>query len=147
MCRDDLLDADRIFDIADGADDGDFGTDPQKFLLDRVERELVELEQHQPPRLEARDLAAQLGADRAAGAGDHDGAVFDPALESAGVEHHRIAAQQVVEFDVADLRNGDLAADEIVIGGHGHDLETGFTADVDRASPAVWVAAGIAIIA
>ena len=50
-------------------------------------------------RLEARDLAAQLGADRAAGAGDQHRLAVEEAVQAGVVEHHRIAPEQVVELD------------------------------------------------
>ena len=47
-----------------------------ELALDLEEVVLGVVEQDQPARADARDLAAQLGADRAAGAGDeHDAAV------------------------------------------------------------------------
>ena len=43
-----------------------------ELALDAEEVLLGVVDEDQPPRRDARDLAAQLGADRAAGAGDHD---------------------------------------------------------------------------
>ena len=44
-----------------------------ELALDREQVVLGVVDEHDPPRADARDLAAQLGADRAAGAGDeHD---------------------------------------------------------------------------
>ncbi len=43
-----------------------------EFLLHAVQGVLVQLEQDQARRLESRDLAGELGSDRAASTGDHD---------------------------------------------------------------------------
>ena len=43
-----------------------------ELALDREEVVLGVVDQDEPPRGHARDLAAELGADRAAGAGDED---------------------------------------------------------------------------
>ena len=67
-----LLDPRAVLDVADRAYERHRGMRPANFLLDAVQREFVQLEEHERARLEARDLAAQLAADRAARAGDHD---------------------------------------------------------------------------
>ena len=46
-------------------------------------------------------------ADRAAGAGDQHDAAGEQSAQSGAVERHRVAAEQVVELDVAQLRDGD----------------------------------------
>ncbi len=106
-----------------------------EFLLDRVERELGELEEHQARRVEARDLAAELGADRAAGAGDEDGPAADEGLEARFVERHRVAAEQVVELDRAQRRDAHLARDDVAQRRHGHHRDAGRGAQLDRALP------------
>src|SRR5690606_7763732 len=65
-------------------------------------------------RLEAADLAAQLGADAAAGSGDHHRAPPDPARDLALLELHRLAPEQVLDREVADARQVHLAADDLV---------------------------------
>src|SRR5262249_62073248 len=68
-----------------------------------------QLQQRELAWTKACDLAAQLRTYRAAGAGDHDNAAPDPVVQSGTVQHHRIAAEQVVKLDVAYLRNRHLA--------------------------------------
>ena len=61
------------------------------------------VDEHQPARADARDLAAQLAADRAAGAGhEHDlaGEVCADALE---LHPHRLAAEDVLDAHLAQL--------------------------------------------
>ena len=61
------------------------------------------VDEHQAPRADPRDLAAQLAADRAAGAGDeHDlaGQVGADALE---LHPDRLAAEHVLDADLAQL--------------------------------------------
>ena len=61
------------------------------------------VDEHQPPRIDPGDLAAQLRADRAAGAGDeHDlaGQVGPDPLE---LHPHRLAAEDVLDPDLAQL--------------------------------------------
>ncbi len=70
-----------------------------QFDVDRVERELAVVEQHQRGRRQRRDLARQLGADRAAGAGDQNAAAVDQPRHAGAVEHRLRAAQQVFERD------------------------------------------------
>ena len=43
----------------------------EQLALDLEERRLALVDQHEPARTEARELAAELRADRAAGAGHH----------------------------------------------------------------------------
>ena len=94
-------------------------------LLNLVKPELGQVEKHQPRGTEARDLAAELGADRPAGAGDHDDAPAQPFAETGAVEHHGIAAQKVVELDVPDRGQLNAAADQVVVRRHRQRLDAG----------------------
>ena len=53
-------------------------------------------------RAEGEDLAADFRADAAAGAGHHHPPPFEQAADVFGVERDGVAAQEVVDFDVAD---------------------------------------------
>src|SRR5204862_218166 len=72
--------------------------------LDLVQRSLRDVEQHESRRAKARDLPAQLCADRSTGPGHHDDSVAEPFRDARVVEHDRIAAEQIVELDVAQHR-------------------------------------------
>ena len=80
---------------------------------DLVERDFRQLEQHQRLRSQAQQLARQLRADRAAGAGDHHHLAPHIGGQQLQVGDDRIAPQQVLDVDrpeVADLHmaRGDL---------------------------------------
>jgi len=62
------------------------------------------VEQRELARRERGDLARQLGADRAAGAGDQDALVAEEVAHLVHVEHDRLAAEQVLDAHVAHLR-------------------------------------------
>ncbi len=63
-------------------------------------------DQHHGLGIEPDDLAADFRADAAAGAGDHHAAPFEQLADVLGVQRDGVAAQEVVDFDVAD---GDVA--------------------------------------
>ena len=88
---------------------------PRVFELqpDRVQAVLVALEHHQRRRLQPRDLPAQLGADRSAGAGHHDAPAADEVLQRIAREPDRRTRQEIFDRQAADLRQFDLAVDEI----------------------------------
>ena len=69
-------------------------------------------------------------------------------LQSRGVEHHRIAPEQVVELDVAHLRHRDAPAHQVVERRHGQHLEPGVGCRIrQRGAARVCEAAGMAMIA
>ena len=74
-----------------------------ELALDVEERALGLVDEHDPRRLRARDLAAELGADRAAGAGDEHGLALDVGGDGVDVDLDRLAAEQVLDLDRADL--------------------------------------------
>ena len=67
------------------------------------------VEQHERAGVHAGDLAAQLGADRAAGAGHEHAAAGQVAADGLDLHPHRVAAQDVLDLDVAQLTR-ELAA-------------------------------------
>ena len=85
--------------------------------LGGVQAGLVAVEQDELARAEAGDLAAQLGADRAAGAGDQDALAGDLLGDGGHVELDRAAAEQVGDVDVAQVARGGSAADDLADGG------------------------------
>ena len=76
--------------------------DPEQVVLGVVE-------QHQELRPHASDLAADLGAHRAAGSRDHDDLVLQVGADPLQLHHHRIASQHVLDPDLAELA-GELDA-------------------------------------
>src|SRR5580765_7341489 len=109
MALEHLAHAPRILGVADHGDDLEGRAAVAELLLDRVERELRVLEEHEARRREARDLAAELRADGAAGAGDEHRAALQKRAQPGVVELDRIASQQVVELDLPQGRHADLA--------------------------------------
>ena len=77
--------------------------------LGGVEARLVAVEHHQGAGSERPQLAAQLGADRAAGAGDQDPPAGDVTGDRRGVDLGRVAAEEVGDGDRADVRRPDMA--------------------------------------
>ena len=104
LAREHLVDERHVLDVADDRRQRQLRERVGERRLDLVQRGLGQIEQHEPRRPKARDLPAQLGADRAAGAGDHHDAIAEPFAEAGVVEHDGIAPQQVVELDVAHRR-------------------------------------------
>ncbi len=108
----------RVGDAADDRRNCGVGEALRKFLFHGVQGELAVFQQHDALRPVTRDLAAQFRADGPAGAGDQHHLLAQPFAQPRGVELHRVAAEQVVELDIADLRHRDPAAEQIVEGGH-----------------------------
>ena len=79
-----------------------------ELALDAEEVVLGVVDEDQPPRRDARDLAAQLGADRAAGAGDHDDLAGEVGADAVELHAHRLAAEDVLDLHLAHLAH-DLA--------------------------------------
>ena len=94
-----------------------------QFALDLVERQLRHLEQHQAARRQLHDLAAQLRADRTAGAGHQDRFAAHAGAQQRRVGRHRVAAEQIVHVDVAHFFEARLAGDDFADVGHGLHLE------------------------
>ena len=93
--------------------------------LQRVQGRLVAVEHHQLGGLVAVDLAAQLGADRAAGAGHEHLAALDVVGDRVDVGVELVAAQHVGEVDVAQVADADVVAQELRRGGQHLDPQVG----------------------
>ena len=76
--------------------------------------------------LELRDLPAELGADRAAGAGDQHSLAGQVAGDRVDVGVDLVTAEQVGHVDVTDVRDADLSRAQQVVRARQHlDLEAG----------------------
>ena len=82
-------------------------------------------------RGEARNLAAQLGADGTAGAGDQHDLAGQLLMQARIVQLYRVATQQIVQFHRAQLRDGDATAQQIVESGHGKCLDAVAVRQID----------------
>ena len=86
-----------------------------ELALDVEERRLRVLDEHEPRRPDPRDLAAELGADRAARAGDEDGLAGEVLRDRAHVDLDRLAAEHVLHLNRPDLpREIEIAGDQLV---------------------------------
>ena len=80
-----------------------------ELALDREEVVLGVIEQHDPVGLDARDLAAQLRADRAAGAGHEHRLARQVGADALELHVHGLAAEHVLDAHLAHLP-GERAA-------------------------------------
>ena len=133
-----LLDQRRVLDVAHDRRQRQLRETVGERGLDRVDRRLRQVEQHELRGTEAGDVPAELGADRAARAGDHHHAIAEPFAQARVVEDDRIAAQQVVELDRANRGQRRAAADQVLVRRHGQHLDARVGADLrDAAAHAV----------
>ncbi len=82
--------------------------------VDLEQRELGALDEKNLRRLEARDLTRELRADGPAGPGDHHALSGQELAELRLVEEDGLAAQQILDLDVADARHLHLALENLV---------------------------------
>jgi hypothetical protein len=79
-----------------------------ELALDLEEVVLGVVDQHEHAGSHAGDLAAELGADGAAGAGDHHHLAAEVGADAVDVHPDRLAAQDILHLDVTHLAD-DLA--------------------------------------
>ncbi len=102
--------------------------------LDLEQVVLGVVDQHQPVRREAADLAAQLRADGAAGTRDQHRAAGQVAADRGEVELHGRAAQHVLHLHRAQaLEQVEVAVEQLVDARHRLDRHAAAAADVDDA--------------
>ena len=82
--------------------------------LDLEQRRLRVVDEDQPRRPHARDLAAELGADGAAGPRDEDGVTREVGADLAHVDLDLLAAEHVLDLHRPDLRELHVAGDQLV---------------------------------
>ncbi len=96
------------------------------------------VEHHQQPRFHLGDLAAELGADRATGAGDEDDAVAQVGADAVELADDRLAPEHVLDPDLAQLFvELDAAAEELEDGRQGADGDVAVAAGGDDAAAQV----------
>ncbi len=89
---------------------------PTELLVDVEERRLGPLEEHDATRAQRRDLAAQLGADAAAGAGDEDRSAGHQLAHRPGRDVDRLTTQQVLHAHRAHAVDGHGLVEQLVDG-------------------------------
>jgi hypothetical protein len=83
--------------------------------LDLEQRSLGVVDQNQPRRPDARDLAAQLGTDRPARSGDEHGGALEIGGDLVEVDLDLLPAEHVLHLDGTDLaREIEVSGDELV---------------------------------
>ena len=86
-----------------------------ELALDLEQRRLGVVDEDEARGAEVRDLAAELGADRPAGAGDEHGLAGEVRRDGLEVDLDRLAAEHVLHLDGTDLRGEvEVAGDELV---------------------------------
>ena len=123
--------------VADVGEDGHARREAalrDELALDLEQRRLGLVDEDQPPAADVRDLAAELGADRAAGAGDQHRLVGQIRRDRFEVDLDRLAAEHVLDLHRPDLAGEiEIARDQLVDAGqrlHGH---AGLSCDVHDA--------------
>ena len=88
----------------------------------------------EPPRRHARDLAAQLGADRAAGAGDEHDLAGEVGADAVELHAHGLAAEHVLDLHLAHLPRDRAAAgqQQLEDGRHRADRDAALAAGARR---------------
>ena len=97
--------------------------------LDGVQRRLVAVEHHELGRAEVLHLAAQLGADRSAGAGDEHALGGEIAGDRVEVGADLAAAEQVGLGQRPDVADADASVEQLVDRGQDLHLQPGVGAD------------------
>ena len=121
-----------VADVGDEGSDLDLGARPAELAVDLEEGDLGALDEQEPGGLEAGHLARELGADRAARAGHHDALAGQELAELGLVEVDRLAAEQVLDLDVADPGHLDLALQDLVEAGDDPDADLDLPAETDQ---------------
>ena len=86
-----------------------------QLALDLEQRRLALVDEHEPGRAEPGELAAELRADRAAGAGDEHRLVLDVGRDEPEVDLDLLAAEHVLDLHRPDLRaEVEVARDQLV---------------------------------
>ncbi len=104
VARERRLDALVVADVAHDRVHRVRGALRDDLVVDEVQAVLGVVEQHELGGPELRHLAHEFGADRAAGAGDEDALAAQERADFLEVELHGLAPEQVLDADVAHLR-------------------------------------------
>src|SRR6185312_12270901 len=103
-----------------------------QLLFDLEERPLGVVDEDEPRRPDPRDLAAQLGADRAARARNENGLPVEVRRDLVEVDLDLLAAEHVLDLHRTDLaRETEIAGDELMEGGQRLDRDPHLLRGVD----------------
>jgi hypothetical protein len=116
-------------------DVGEHGRRSRRQLRARVVQvRLVVVQQVEPARVEHRDLAGDLGADRAASAGDQHDAVLEQPADRGQVGDDRLASQQVVDPELAQVVDRHLVVHPLAQGRQYAQRDSGSLGEVGHPS-------------
>ena len=105
-----------------------------ELALDEVQGALGAIHEDEATWAEREDLSRELGADRAAGTGDHDRAVTDQVSDGIGVLGRRRSTKEVLDLYPADTVGVERAIEQVVHRGHGPDFEAAGHGRIDDPS-------------
>ena len=92
--------AGRVGDAGDGRDYVGLGRQGSQLAFEEEQAILGVIQQDQLPGVECEDLAANLRADTAGGAGDQDDPIVQEAADRLTVEMDRLAAEQITDIHI-----------------------------------------------
>ena len=98
-------------------------TEADQFLLDGEQLHLGLFHQQQPLRAKGGNLPAQLAADAAARARDHDPPVHQDFPDVLGFNFHGLASEEVLNFHRPDLGDFQLPGGELIHGRNRRNVE------------------------
>ena len=125
----DLVQAAAVADRADERDKVQVGILLAKLELDGIGVVLVDIKDHQLFGVVRGDLAAELGADGPAAAGDQDGLAGDEGKNLLHIRLNRLAAEEVLHGDVLHGGHADLILNQLIDAGKLFELAAGLAAD------------------
>ena len=127
----DLVQAAAVADRADEGDEVQVGILLAKLELDGIGVVLVDIQNHELLGAVRGDLAAELGADGPAAAGDQDGLAGDEGKYLFHIRTDRFAAEEVLHGDVLHGGDADLVLNHLIDAGELFELAAGLVADAE----------------
>ena len=85
-----------------------------QFLLNIIDRILINIHDHQLFRLMCGDLPAKFTADRAAAARDKDDFTLHIAEDRVHIDADRVSSQQILHFHVPQLTDADFPVHQLI---------------------------------
>ena len=114
-----MLHALAVAHVRDDRHAGDIRGEPGQLVVRVEDRVLAVPQQDEPGRLEPRELAAELAADRAAGAGDQHRLAGRQLADLRQVGDDRLPPQQVLDLHLPERRDRDAARQDVEHPRHG----------------------------
>src|SRR5690625_1470797 len=130
----DMLERPEIPHVGDDRTPLHIGEETRCLTVDLVNAVLAAAQQQELLWMESGDLPDELGPDRSARAGHQDRPTLDIIGDVVGVETDGLTAQQVLYVDLADLRDGNAAADELVDAGNNAVVDLGLLREIHNAA-------------